>query len=114
MRIVRVTVFASEEYRGESGYKQRRSLALEAEIESGDDGRDAMRGLQQHADYDLAAWTDRHKEQPAPLVHAVEPDPFPAPPEAWAVPVPAPVAQAVHVPRPAPGTEPDPFDDIQF
>lgn len=74
MRVVRIQVFASRRFRSESGFFDRFTISLEAEIESSDSEHDAIRRLQNQADEALDDWVVEHE------VKAVSPEPV-APPD---------------------------------
>lgn len=78
MRIVRVQVYASQRYRGKDSLYDRRSLTLEAEIESSDGETSAIWNLQRQADNALGSWIDQHRfvEPENPMLAEV---PAPAP-----------------------------------
>lgn len=61
MRVVRVQIYASQRYSSKDGYYDRRSITLEAEVESSDGETAAIWELQRRADNALESWIEKHR-----------------------------------------------------
>jgi hypothetical protein len=109
MRVVRVQVFASQRYRGKDGYYDRRSITLEAEVESSDGQTSAIWDLQREADNALESWIEQHRfeEPPDPMLAEVEARPVTPPVFTFEPPDPPIVAMVKASPArsPAPSTK---------